>query len=411
MAIVELGQFDINLATPLNFATGAFWSGLSRIANPPSARLLMISDTLEPQDVMKGFRRVSPPEEELLPGVRAYRMQYEDFLGQTAQEVRYIRTYLITETYLGDEGLVNLLGTYGIPAWKVTDPVPQPFISGQNNWTEIVTNSGQHFGLLRNKEQQACFLYPRAIHRLFGLEFPIFAALDIYAFSTQDALKTMRVKGVAAKYDKSQGDGAAEARDILDTITALQQEMNRYGAALHTMRLYVMAGGNSAEELKQRLDIISGSLPVDMERTPAGEAKTIFSATAPRTSGGAVLSTPGVAILTGSALSYRRRTESRGVLLGTDQNQSPVIFNYFDDRNPSYNNVVLGQTGGGKTFAMLLVMMRHMLLGVKGIIIDPQGNIDLSFLGDQYHKATLGTKGASINILDITRGELRGCFK
>ena len=147
MAIVELGQFDINLATPLNFATGAFWSGLSRIANPPSARLLMISDTLEPQDVMEGFQHVSPPEEALLPGARAYRMQYEDFLGQTAQEVRYIRTYLITETYLGDEGLANLLGTYGIPARPVTEAVPQPFVSGKNDWTKIVTADGQQFGL------------------------------------------------------------------------------------------------------------------------------------------------------------------------------------------------------------------------------------------------------------------------
>lgn len=406
MAIVELGQFDINLASPLNFATGGFWSSLSRIANPPSARLLMISDTLLPQDVMDGFHLVALPEEYLPPGIRAYRLQYEDYLEQMAHEVRFIRTYLVVETYLGSEGLVSLLGTYGIPARPVNEMVPQPFSGGHDVWKAVVTDNGQHWGLLRSKEQQSGFLYPRALHRLFGLEFPIWAALDIYTFSTQDALQMMRLKSVAARYDKSQGMGAAEARDVLSTVTALQQEMNRYGAALHTLRLYILVGANSAAELRQRLTIAGGAVPLDMEVAPAGEMARVFSDSAPHDSDGAILSTPGVAILVGSALSYRRRTETRGVLLGTDQNQSPVIFNVFDDRNPSYNAVVLGQTGGGKTFAVLTIMMRHMLLGVRGIIVDPQGNIDLSFLGDEYHRSVLGTEGASINILDITRDEL-----
>jgi len=47
-----------------------------------------------------------------------------------------------------------------------------------------------------------------------------------------------------------------------------------------------------------------------------------------------------------------------------------------------------------------------MLLGCRLVIIDPQGNIDLSFLGKDCHLAHLGTKEASINILDITRDEL-----
>ena len=68
--------------------------------------------------------------------------------------------------------------------------------------------------------------------------------------------------------------------------------------------------------------------------------------------------------------------------------------------------VVLGQTGSGKTFAITLLMLRHLLMGVRLIILDPQGNIDFSWMGDIYHKAIIGTSKASINILDIAHDEI-----
>jgi len=146
---------------------------------------------------------------------------------------------------------------------------------------------------------------------------------------------------------------------------------------------------------------------MDIAQPQAQLITEMFSASPSPSSDGALLTTPGVALLAGSALSYRRRTETRGVLLGIDQHQSPVVFNFFDNRAPSYNAVVLGQTGKGKTFAVLTMMLRHMLLGVRGISLDPQGNVDLKFLGDQsYHRSRLGTDQASINILDITRDAL-----
>ena len=46
-----------------------------------------------------------------------------------------------------------------------------------------------------------------------------------------------------------------------------------------------------------------------------------------------MLTSPGVALLAGSSLAYRRRTETKGILLGTDRNQAPVIFNIFDRAN------------------------------------------------------------------------------
>jgi hypothetical protein len=97
------------------------------------------------------------------------------------------------------------------------------------------------------------------------------------------------------------------------------------------------------------------------------------------------------------------------VLLGVDRNQAPVVLDIFDDRNPSYNAVVLGQTGSGKTFAVLLLMLRHLLTGVRLIIVDPQANVDLEFLGpDVYQKNVVGTESAAMNVLDIVNDEIGG---
>jgi hypothetical protein len=114
MAIVQLDPFDINIASPLHFATGGFWAHLPRICRGPAmAKLLMVSDTLRPEDVQAGFDRVAVPASEMLPGVRSYRVQYEDFLQNVAKEMRYIRLYLALDTHLGDEGFVQLLSTHG----------------------------------------------------------------------------------------------------------------------------------------------------------------------------------------------------------------------------------------------------------------------------------------------------------
>jgi len=66
------------------------------------ARLLMIADTLRPDDVMAIFYRTAVPETELPPGVRVCRVQYET-LRQAVQEVRCIRLYLVMDTRLGEE--------------------------------------------------------------------------------------------------------------------------------------------------------------------------------------------------------------------------------------------------------------------------------------------------------------------
>jgi hypothetical protein len=80
---------------------------------------------------------------------------------------------------------------------------------------------------------------------------------------------------------------------------------------------------------------------------------------------------------------------------------------FFDDTFPSYNVLALGQSGSGKTFGIQLMALRHMLTGCRIIMVDPQGNIDWSFLGDDVcQMIRLGTQHSRLNVLDITHDEL-----
>ncbi|HID89404.1 MAG TPA: hypothetical protein EYP52_06815 [Anaerolineae bacterium] len=411
MPVVQLVPFDLQTSPPGRImAQVGFWASLPRIVRGlPVARLLMVADNLRPEDVLDGFRRVAVPEEELPAGVMAYRVQYEDFIRQAVQETRYMRLYLVVDTTLDEEGLIRLLGTYGIRALPLDERgIPMPFSAGDAAWDRVVTDGGV-WAMIRSRLTQSGALHPRVLHRLFALEFPVWAALQIRTFSNQEALGLLRRKGISAQYSKAQGEAAEEAQIVRQSVRDIRYELNRVGTALHTVRLYVLVGAYDESTLGERLAIVRGALPLDMEPWEASpdDIRRVFSADPLLETDGSPLTTTGLVILTGSALSYRRRTETRGVLLGTDTYQAPVVINVFDDRSPSYNMVVLGQTGAGKTFAVLLLMLRHLLLGVRLIIIDPQGNIDLSFLGAEIcHKSVIGTSAASINILDIVHDEI-----
>lgn len=415
MTIVQLESFDINTANPLQLlSTAGFWAALPRLTHDvgsPSARLLMIGDTLRLDDVQQGFEEVAVPVAELPAGVRSYRMQYEDFLRQTVNDVRFIRIYLVVDTGMEDGALIRMLSLYGISARELSAPVPRPFTSGEPKWGSVVDEFGGHWSLLRSNVQQGGGIYPRSLHNLFSLDIPVWAALDVYTYPLRDATSILRQKAIEARFAPNKTlETSQESADVLGAAMGLQRELNQSGATLHRVALHVLIGGESSRELKNRTEMARAAIPFEMTAvsSPGPQAARILSADLGKDREGSVITTPGLALLAGSALSYRRRTETRGVLLGVDRNQSPVIFNLFDDRSASYNMVVLGQTGAGKTFAVLLLMLRHLLLGCRLVILDPQGNIDLGFLGDVCQRIAIGSPEAAINIMDVFMPEIAG---
>jgi len=410
--ILQLDAFDYTTATATRLvSTVGFWEALPRITRGlPTARLLMVADTLHREDILAGFHEVATKEKYLPHGALAYRMAYEDFLNQTVQEVRYIRTYLAIDPVLDESGTISLLGAYGIQAHPLDHELPRPFGKATIEWNRMLTDQGDVAALLRSKPiQSGGVLHPRVLHNLLGQEFPVWAALHVYTYPNRETLDLLRQKAAMAQYNPGKTEESLhEASVAAQGITTLRDAIGR-GEALHTFQLSVYTDAPDMGSLRSRVETVRGALPLELEQVfaPGELAANLFSGEQIKQKDGTPLTTTGIALLAGSALSFRRRTQTKGVMLGIDRNQAPVILDIFHDRAPSYNTVVLGQTGAGKTFGLLLLMMRHLLMGTRLIVIDPQGNVDLEFLGEEvYQRSILGTEQTSINVLDVIHEEI-----
>jgi len=409
--IVELYPFDLTTAPQaLLAATAGLWESLPRLSKGlPVARLLLVADTLERDEVFRAFHRVATPDELLPPGALAYRIEYENYLRRMVQSVRYIRAYLVMESILDEDGLVGLLGAYGLRARALDHELPRPFDTAVSEWTHLKTERGLYAMLTNAAEQGQAILHPRLFHNLFAQEFPVYAALHLYTYPQAEVMRLMNQKAAMASYGAGKTvDSIREAEQAQMGIRAVSDAVSG-GEALHTFKIYTLIPGEDKKELDTRIEITRGALPLKTELvySPGKLAARLFSVEPLEETDGTPLTTSGAALLAGSALSYRRRTETQGVMLGVDRNQAPVILNLFDDRNQSYNTVVLGQTGSGKTFSVLLLMMRHLLMGARLIMLDPQGNINLDFLGEEvYQRSVVGSSAAAVNVLDIVYDEI-----
>ena len=413
MAVIELQPFDLLTADPSRImAPLHFWASLNRLSRTGSARLLMVADNLQVADVLRGFEQVAAPIESLPTRMRWYRLIYEEFLRRRVQTTRIMKLYLIVDSTLDESGLVRLLATYGLQSQPLRGMIPLPFMEGAVQSSRLTTPDGHRWAVVQSQLTQSGQYLPNVLHRLFSFFFNDTATTEIYTYASQEATRFLRVKDASARYETSQaGEAQSAAQATRFAVAALREEMSRSGAALHSVRFSVLVGAESERELTQRLEVVRGASGIELQGWEA-EARFVgemFSPNPPtmRAADGSPVSSVGLAILAASAMSYRRRTHTAGVMLGTDMNQAPVILNLFDERHPSYNMVVLGQTGYGKTFAILLILLRHLFLGKRIIIIDPQGNIDLSWLGvDVAHRAVIGSGEAAINILDMVHEEL-----
>lgn len=412
MAIFELFPYDLDLVSPGYIAAAKeFWAKLPDLAaSQPTARLLMIASTFEPKHVLDGFQRVAVPEQGLPTMIRGFKSIFEAHIMNATQATRSMRLMLVFDSKQGELSTEKILYSYGIRAKVIDETIHVPFASLENRWNKGVSPDGRHWAVVESDIQQSGVMHLTYLHSLLSLDFPLWMSIDIETTPKREAMSMIRLKTTSARYEKSQDIEAKEdANDVRNVALALRKEIQGSGMALHHFRLRVLVSGGDAAELDERLQIVRSASGLEMQtwESQINLAAEMFSSDPPASVRGSLTTTRGVLAAAGSPLVFRRRTSTRGVLIGQDPNQSPVIMNLFDPNNPSYNLVCLGQSGSGKTFAIQLMILRHMLMGCRAVMVDPQGNIDWSFLGpDVTETITLGTEKAKLNILEMTEDEL-----
>ncbi len=421
MSVYELYPFDATTAAPIRIlSSGQLLLALPRIGRgTPAVKFLLSSDNLSAAEIKRGFDEVAVPETDMPPGVRALRVTYEEMLDRSIVDMRYMRMFMMFNSHMGDEGVLDFLRTSGIDASPLVHPPARPFSNEATvEWDRINAGPEGYWGLLRSGMEQGGRITATMLHNLLGLQFPVYVAIQIHTFTQDDAFALLRIKDAAVQFtQRSTAEKAHRADKAGQGTHRLRDEMAT-GGAMHTANLFVLVGAQTSAELDVRMANARQALPFRMDTvSPPGElVERMFSADLIplRATDGWVTGTLGATLVSGSALSYRRRTNTRGIMLGYDAYQAPVVVWPWDSANrlPSYNEVILGATGSGKSFLQSLKTTRALMCGVSSIMYDITGNIDLRWLNTPGQEPVVerfqigGVGGARLGFLKKTYEDL-----
>lgn len=257
--------------------------------------------------------------------------------------------------------------------------------------------------------------YPRFVssswlHPLITFDYPLYISMFIYPTESKDILKDLKRKiaemEATIESDMKVGKVVDPTVQVaLDDALALQSELAQGSERFFQFGLYVTILADSVKELDQITKELESSLSslLIVAKQSILETEEGFKSTMPmfadRLSVWRNMDTTSLAMtfpFTTASLSA-----NEGILYGINQHDgSLVIFDRFTLENS--NSVILGKSGGGKSFLVKLEAYRSLLVGNDVIIIDPENEYKnlAETLGGEFVSFSV-TSPFKINPLDL----------
>lgn len=198
----------------------------------------------------------------------------------------------------------------------------------------------------------------------------------------------------------------AELESKIQSAATLRDKVAGRCANLFTLSLYITVRADTKKELDRLTKEVSSILKGMMikHRQPKYQMEWGFRSNLPTTintlNSGYAMDTEALS----STFPFISSTHisKTGILYGINaQNSTPVILDRFELE--SYNTLIFGQTGSGKSYAAKLELMRHYMLNGKlqVFIIDPMNEFGAltEALGGQV--VNVGPGGDAINPMDM----------
>ncbi|MFH1393154.1 MAG: ATP-binding protein [Patescibacteria group bacterium] len=246
------------------------------------------------------------------------------------------------------------------------------------------------------------FNYPRFLNtnwfsEVINLDKTLDISFYIHPIDTGSALKNLRKKVAEVESELAMRDEKGMVRDpMLETayqdLEDLRDKLQQAREKFFKFGLYITIYGNSTEDL----DKIETSLRSILD------AKLVYSKSAIYQQDGGFKSTLPLAndkLAINTAMNSSPiaatfpfvssdLTSDNGILYGINRhNNSLILFDRFSLENA--NTVMFGKSGGGKSYAAKLEILRSLMFGIDVVIIDPENEY-------QYLAETIG--GAFIKI-------------
>lgn len=227
--------------------------------------------------------------------------------------------------------------------------------------------------------------YPRYVsanwlYSLITFDHPLYISMYIYPTESKNVLEDLKRKIAEMEATIENDIKAGKVVDptvqvALDDALALQAELAKGAERFFQFGLYITIPAESLEELNQltkEVDSVLSSLLI-IARQATLEMEEGFKSTLPlfydKLSVWRNMDTTSLATTFPFATASLTRNE--GILYGINKHDgSLIIFDRFTLENS--NSVILGKSGGGKSFLVKLETLRLLMMGVEVIIIDPE---------------------------------------
>jgi len=227
--------------------------------------------------------------------------------------------------------------------------------------------------------------YPRYVSAnwLYGLitfDHPLYISMYVYPTESKNVLEELKRKigEMEATIDNDIKDGKVVDPTVqvaLDDALALQSELAKGAERFFQFGLYITIPADSKEELDQlskQVESVLASLLV-ISRPATLEMEEGFKSTLPmfydKLSVWRNMDSTSLAMT--FPFSTASLTRNEGILYGVNQHDSSLmIFDRFTLENA--NSVILGKSGGGKSFMVKLEALRLLSMDVDVIIVDPE---------------------------------------
>ena len=231
--------------------------------------------------------------------------------------------------------------------------------------------------------------YPRYVHsnwlqQLISYDHPLYISFFIYPTESGEMLKQIKRK-ITEMEATIEGDIKAgkvvdpSVQVSLNDALTIQTELAQGSERFFQFGLYITIPADSLEELEivtRGVDSLLSSLLIVAKKATL-EMEEGFKSTLPLFSDKLQVwrNMDTASLAMAFPFSTASLTDTRGILYGVNQlDGSLILFDRF--RLESANSVVLGKSGGGKSFMVKLETIRTLLLGTDVIIIDPENEYE-----------------------------------
>lgn len=231
--------------------------------------------------------------------------------------------------------------------------------------------------------------YPRYVssnwlHPLITFDHPLYISMFIYPTESKTILHDLKRKIAEMEATIESDIKAGRVVDpnvqvALDDALALQAELAKGSERFFQFGLYITIPADSLEELNQitkEIDSTLSSLLIVAKQATL-EMEEGFKSTLPIFSDKLMVwrNMDTTSLATTFPFSTASLTANEGILYGVNLNDgSLIIFDRFTLENA--NSVILGKSGGGKSFLVKLEAMRLLMMGVDLLIIDPENEYE-----------------------------------